>query len=207
MHIGRYMAAADHALRQMLTVQLLRPERTTKRYHARDESSLTKFTPSIFTPSPDRLTFPVLGTRGQPDVRTRRRRSRWATADPETREQEAVGWTHGNYVTGFGSSWRNFRAPVAGRYRLRFCGYTIWVGPGGRVHRFAGERDKVGKPGDPHWFRPNGDDISPGRRLRADHRLRQGRHPEPPPGRIRPHDPSRRSASWTRSGCWPTSTS
>jgi hypothetical protein len=162
-HLSRYLAAADHALRQILTVQLVRPDTTTKRYYAREESSLTKFTPNIFTPAPDRLTFPVLGTKGQPEVRARTAPLTVGDADPQTREQEAVGWTHGNYVTGFGSSWRTFRAPVAGRYRLRFSGYTIWVGPGGRVQRFTGERDKVGKPGEPLWFRPNGDDISPGR--------------------------------------------
>ena len=163
-HLSRYMAAADGALRQMLSRQLLRPEATTRRYYARDESSLTKFTPSVFTPSVDRLTFPVLGTAGQPDVRDRKAPLTVGEADPETREQEAVGWTHGNYVTGFGSSWRTFRAPVAGRYRLRFSGYTIWVGPGGCTYQFAGEKDKVGWPKPPDWFRPNSDVISPGRR-------------------------------------------
>lgn len=163
-HMSRYLAAADQALRQMVSLELLRPERTTKRYYAREETSLTRFTPNIFVPSPDRLTFPVLGTKGEPDVRARKAPLTVGAADPARREQEAVGWTHGNYVTGFSSSWRSFRAPVAGRYRLRFSGYTIWVGPGGRVQRFAGERDKVGKPSEPQWFRPNADDVSPGRR-------------------------------------------
>jgi mono/diheme cytochrome c family protein len=163
-HMSRYLAAADRALRDVLTVQFLRPETTKTRYHARDENSLTRFRPSIFTPAVDRLTFPLLGTKGQTDVRTGTAPRTVGDADPGTREQEAVGWTHGNYVTGFGSGWRNFRAPVAGRYRLRFSGYTIWVGPGGRVYHFAGERDRVGKAGEPQWFRPNADDVSPGRR-------------------------------------------
>jgi hypothetical protein len=163
-HLSRYMAAADQVLRQMLGLRVQRPERTVRRYYARDEESLTKFTPSIFTPSPERLTFPVLGTQGQPAVRTRSAPLTVGDADPVVREQEAVGWIHGNYVTGFGSSWRTFRAPTAGRYTLRFSGYTIWVGPNGRNHRFAGEKDKVGTPGEPQWWRPNGDDISPGRR-------------------------------------------
>ena len=165
-HISRYMAAADDALREMLSVQLLRPATptSTERYYAREETSLTKFTPSVFTPVADRLTFPLLGTNGQPDVRTRKVPLTVGEADPATREQEAVGWTHGNYVTGFGSSWRRFRAPVAGRYRLRFSGYTIWVGPGGCRYQFDGEQDKVGRPRAPEWFRPNADDISSGRR-------------------------------------------
>src|SRR5688500_2646679 len=163
-HLSRYMAAADYAMRQMLSLHLARPATTTKRYYARDESSLTKFWPSIFTPVPDRLTFPVLGTKGQPDVRAKASPVTVGEADPETRELEAVGWTHGNYVTGFGSSWRNFRAPVPGRYRFRLSGYTTWVGPGGRRQKFGGEKDKVGTPKDPEWYRPNAHDVSPGRR-------------------------------------------
>jgi hypothetical protein len=163
-HLSRYMAVADQVLRQMLGLRLLRPQPAIKRYYARDEGSLTRFTPSIFTPSPERLTFPVLGTQGQPEVRARKAPLTAGDANPAVREREAVGWIHGNYVTGFGSSWRSFRATGPGRYTLRFSGYTIWVGPGGRSQHFAGERDEVGTPGEPQWWRPNGDDIRPGRR-------------------------------------------
>ena len=163
-HMSRYMAAADYAMRQMLSVQFVRPPTTTKRYYAREETSLTRFTPSVFNGGPDRLSFPVLGFKAQPDVRARTAPITVGEADPETRALEAVGWIHGNYVTGFSSPWTNFRAPVAGRYRVRFSGYTIWVGPGGRRYRFANGQDRVGTPAEPEWFRPNGDDVSPGRR-------------------------------------------
>src|SRR5829696_2842962 len=69
-----------------------------------------------------------------------------------------------NYVTGFGSRWGSFRAPVAGRYRLRFSGYTIWIGGYGHGQQYANGQDKEGHPGPDYWFRPNGDNISEGRR-------------------------------------------
>jgi hypothetical protein len=163
-HMSRYIGAADYALRQLLTVHLAQPATTTRRFYARDEPSLTDFMPRVLNPGPERHTFPVLGTKGQPDVRTYKAPKTVGDANPAIRELEAVGWTHGNYVTGFSSPWTNFRAPVAGRYRVRFSGYTIWVGPGGRSYRFANGSDKVGAPQAPQWYSPNGDDISPGRR-------------------------------------------
>jgi mono/diheme cytochrome c family protein len=93
-HLSRYMAAADYAMRQMLSLQLARPQTTTKRYYARDESSLTKFWPSVFTPVPDRLTFPVLGMRASRPCAPRRRRSRWARRTPRrARRKRSAGRT------------------------------------------------------------------------------------------------------------------
>src|SRR5690606_13642384 len=69
-----------------------------------------------------------------------------------------------NYVTGFTYRWDRFRAPVAGRYRVRFSGYTLWAAPGGIAIKFANEQDKVGTPRPPRAETPNYDKISPGRR-------------------------------------------
>ena len=143
-HMARYMTAADYAMRQVLSVQLEQPPTTTKRYYARDQRTLTsKFVGNIFNASADRMTYPVVGLNTpQPDVR-------WLRApltDPETRDEEAVAWVSSNYVTGFTYRWDQFRAPVAGRYRIRFSGYTLWVPPGGVQMSFQGEKDKVGKP-------------------------------------------------------------
>ena len=41
-----------------------------------------------------------------------------------------------------------FKAPAAGRYRIRFNAFSVWVGPG------------KGKK----WWTPDLDDVSPGRR-------------------------------------------
>lgn len=163
-HMARYMAAADYAIREVLAVRFVQPATSTTRYHAREDGGMTNFWPNVFTPSPERLKFPVLGTKGQPEVRARQAPLTVGAADPHMREQEAVGWIHGNYVTGFGSGWHGFRAPVAGRYRVRFSGYTIWVGPGGQSYIYTNEQDRVGRPKPPDWWRPNADDISPGRR-------------------------------------------
>ena len=124
-HLARYMTAADYAIRQAMSVQAERPPTTTVRHYARDQRTLTgKFTGNIFNTSPDRMTFPVLGlATAQPDVR-------WLRApltDPKHRDEEAIGWVSSNYVTGFTYRWDSFRAPVAGRYRVRFSGYTLWV--------------------------------------------------------------------------------
>lgn len=164
-HMARYMSAADYAMRQVISVQYTRPPTTTTRYYARDQRTLTsKFTGSIFNSSPDRMTFPVLGTTPQPEVRWRRAPLSVGPDAPETREQEAVGWVSSNYVTGFTYRWDEFRAPVAGRYRIRFNGYTLWVAPGGVQMRFANEQDRVGTPRPPNPNVGDYDRIFPGRR-------------------------------------------
>lgn len=160
-HMTRYMNAADYAMRQVLSVQLERPPTTTHRYYARDQRTLTgKFIGSIFNSSPDRMTYPVVGLNtAQPDVR-------WVRAplsDPKTRDEEAVAWVSSNYVTGFTYRWDQFRAPVAGRYRIRFSGYTLWVPPGGIQMSFKNEQDKVGKARPPNTSVGDYDHPQPGR--------------------------------------------
>jgi hypothetical protein len=167
-HMARYMSAADYALRQVLSVQYNRPPTSTRRYYARDQRTLTsKFTGSIFNSSPDRMTFPLIGTTPQPDVRWLRAPLSVGDSDPATRDLEAVGWVSSNYVTGFTYRWDEFKAPVAGRYRVRFSGYTLWVAPGGVQMRFANEKDRKGTPRPPN---PNVGDYD---------RLASGRRDEP----------------------------
>ena len=150
-HMSRYMSAADYAMRQVLSVKFEQPPTSTKRYYARDQRTLTsKFSGSIFNSSPDRMTFPVVDLTPQPDVRWLRAPLSVGETNPELREREAIGWVSSNYVTGFTYRWDEFRAPVAGRYRVRFSGYTLWVAPGGISMRFAGENDKVGTPRPPN---------------------------------------------------------
>jgi len=165
-HLSRTMQAADYALRQAIGVQLVRPPTSLKRYYARDERSLTGFQPEIDVNAgpPDRHKFPVVGSTAQPEVRAYRAPLTAGETNPEIREQEAIGWTSSNYVTGFASGWENFKAPVAGRYRLRFSGYTLWAAPGGHGRTFAHGRDRVGVDQPPQWYLPNYDRISPGRR-------------------------------------------
>jgi mono/diheme cytochrome c family protein len=165
-HMSRYMAAADYALRQVLSVEFVRPPATVTRHYARDQLTfLSKFTGSIFNSNPDRMMYPVIGlATPQPDVRWRRSPPTVGESNPELRDQEAVGWVSSNYVTGFTYRWDRFRAPVAGRYRIRFSGYTLWVAPGGVAMRFANEQDRVGTPRPPNPNVGDYDRLSPGRR-------------------------------------------
>ncbi len=161
-HMARYMSSADHAMREAMRAVLDRPATTTVRYYARDEDSLVRsFRPRENSTLPDRHSFPVLDARAQPDVRW----GRAPLSSPETREREAVGRVSSIFSDAGGYRWGQFRAPVAGRYRLRFKGYTIWVSGGG-ISRWYYEgfgEKKAPVYYLPLWHRPNVDEVWPGR--------------------------------------------
>ncbi|HEX8911326.1 MAG TPA: DUF1587 domain-containing protein, partial [Humisphaera sp.] len=84
--IARYMAAADYALREVAAHEVDRPAATTKRYYARQEKNfLGKMKFSVFNTRPERATFPVLGTKAQPDVRAGNAPASVGAKDPKTR--------------------------------------------------------------------------------------------------------------------------
>jgi hypothetical protein len=146
--LSRYLGTADFALRQAMAQYPERPPTTVRRYYTRDQRSWTgpmKF--SVFNTAPERATFPVLGFEGQPDVRRGDAPITVGTNDLVLRELEGVGVVASAYEP-IEPKWNQFRAPVSGRYRLRFMAHSVWVGPG--------ESNK--------WFIPNLDDISRGRR-------------------------------------------
>jgi mono/diheme cytochrome c family protein len=146
--MSRYLAAADYALRQVMATQVSRPATTTTRYYARDQKSFAgKMKFSVFNKSPERATFPLLGTMAQPDVRSGKLPITVGSADPATREQEAMGVVASSYEP-IEIRFDKFKAPTAGFYRLRFSAYSVWVGPG------PGEK----------WWHPDLDAVSPGRR-------------------------------------------
>ena len=157
------MSAADNALRQAITVKFERPERTAKRYYARDELSLVgNFLPRENGTLPDRLSFPVLDSHAQPDVRS----GKAPKSSPETRDREAVGRVSSIFSDAGGYSWGQFRVPASGKYKLRFKGYSIWVSGGGIgrwfYEGFGDEKAPVYHL--PLWHRPNADEVWPGRR-------------------------------------------
>ena len=146
--MSRYLAAADYALRQVMATQVSRPQATTTRYYARDQKVFaTKMKFSVFNKSPERATFPLLGNMAQPDVRSGKLPLTVGSADPATREQEAMGVVSGSYEP-IELRFDKFRAPTAGFYRLHFSAYSVWVGPG------SGEK----------WWHPDLDTVSAGRR-------------------------------------------
>jgi uncharacterized protein DUF1592/uncharacterized protein DUF1588/uncharacterized protein DUF1585/uncharacterized protein DUF1587/uncharacterized protein DUF1595/cytochrome c len=160
--MARYMSSAEYAMHEAVKAVWQRPEMTTKRYYARDEGSLVgNFRPRENSTLPDRHSFPVLDSAAQPDVRA----GRAPISSPETREREAVGRVSSIFSDAGGYSWGQFRALVAGQYRLRFKGYTIWVSGGG-VSRWYYEGFGVEKSPVyylPLWHRPNLDEVWPGR--------------------------------------------
>jgi len=163
--MARYLAAADYALRQVAATQVTAPPTALKRYYARDQRSYTgpmKFT--VFNTAPERATFPVLGMQAQPEVRREAAPLTVGAADPVKRELEGMGVVAGSYEP-IEPKFNQFRAPVAGRYRLRFSGHTVWVGPGKPEPVKAPEPGKKAPAPKPvRWWIPDLDDVSPGRR-------------------------------------------
>ena len=146
--MSRYLAAADYALRQVMATQVTRPAVTTTRYYARDQKAFAgKMKFSVFNKSPERATFPLLGNIAQPDVRSGKLPLTVGSADPATREQEAMAVVSSSYEP-IEIRFDKFKAPTAGFYRLRFSAYSVWVGPG------SGEK----------WWHPDLDTVSAGRR-------------------------------------------
>jgi hypothetical protein len=160
--MARYMSSAEYAMQEAMRAVWKRPETTTRRYYARDEGSLVgNFRPRENSTLPDRHSFPVLDAQAQPDVRA----GRAPLTSPENREREAVGRVSSIFSDAGGYSWSQFRAPVAGQYRLRFKGYTIWVSGGG-ISRWYYEGfgdEKAAVYYLPLWHRPNVDEVWPGR--------------------------------------------
>jgi mono/diheme cytochrome c family protein len=151
--LQRYLTTAEEGLKSAFLSSVEKPDAKTKRYYARQQGSYTgKMKFSEFNQSPERATFPTLGFTGQPAVRRGEAPMTVGKADPKLRDEEGVGVVHGAYEPvepGFGS----FHAPTAGRYKLKLCGHSVWVGPG----------KPTGK-GPTRWHIPDLDDISKGRR-------------------------------------------
>jgi hypothetical protein len=125
-HVARYMGAAQAAIREALSVEILKEPTTVKRYYARDSIAY-----SGINGVADRMRFPVLGS--GPDMRAIDHEAPLTVgaSNPEIREKEAMAWSGSTFGAGFNSRWTQFEAPIAGRYNLRFKGYTIWRGPWG----------------------------------------------------------------------------
>ena len=151
--MARYLGAADYALRQVMPTRVDRPATTVTRYYARDQRSFTgpmKF--SVFNTAPERATFPVLDRAAQPDVRAGNAPITVGATAPANRELEGVGVVASAYEP-LEPKFSSFKAPVGGRYRLKFNALSVWVGP---------TKSAPGKPD--RWYIPDLDNVSPGRR-------------------------------------------
>ncbi len=122
-HLGRYLAAGEFAVRSALAPQAQAPERTVQRFHAWDQG---EFFGLITLDGPkERRTFPLVGLQLMTNVMATRKRD--AEPDADRRQREAMGVVVSTYEPTeirFG----RFRAPMTGRYRLRASGYSFWMG-------------------------------------------------------------------------------
>jgi hypothetical protein len=152
-NLARYLAVAEDALRQVVAQMGERPASKVTRYYARDQRSFAnRMIYSVFNTRAERATFPVLGTKAQPDVRSTKQPITVGDADPATRELEAMGVVASSYEP-IELRFERFKAPQSGRYKVRVSAYSVWVGPG------------IAPPGKPdRWWIPNFDDVAPGRR-------------------------------------------
>ncbi len=147
-NLQRYLQAANYALREVLARDQDPPPKTIVRYYAREQSSFSRrvhYNP--FNRSPERATFPLIDY--QADVAVLRDSKHPFTvgdADSDLREREAFGVVASSYEP-IEIRFSEFKAPVAGRYLLRFKGYTFWA---------------VGE--DKRWWRPDREKVSRGRR-------------------------------------------
>ena len=147
-NLARYMQAADYALREVTATMPDTPEQTVVRYYAREQNGFKgKLRFSEFNRSPERAVFPlidydadlaVLKAEGPPYS--------VGESAPDQRERESFGVVASSYEP-IELRFNGFKAPVAGRYKLRFKGYTFWA---------AGEEKK--------WWRPVREKTSMGRR-------------------------------------------
>jgi hypothetical protein len=146
--MAQYLAAAEYALREVVAPSSDRPETKTVRTYARDNPSFArKMKFNEFNQSPDRATFPTLGFGPQPDVRAGKAPVTVGPANPALREKEGIGVVAGAYEP-LEPKFNEFKAPMAGRYKVRLCAHTAWVGPG-KTNR---------------WWIPDLDTVSRGRR-------------------------------------------
>ncbi|HTI69270.1 MAG TPA: DUF1592 domain-containing protein, partial [Candidatus Limnocylindria bacterium] len=159
--MARYLSAADFALRKAMASQIKAPESQTNRFYAWDQG---EFFGAIKLEGPlERRTFPLVGLDLQTNLMAMEHPKRAAEPDQATRDREGMGVVVSTYEPTeirFG----RFRAPVSGRYKLRFAAYSFWIDP--KFKRVTeGRRDEpvtIYSDSDPRILRKLGSfDIDP----------------------------------------------
>ena len=158
--LSRYMSTAEYAMREALAAKLVQPPASTTRLYARQEPLMRNFRPREGNTRTDRLSFPVLDSHAQPDVRA----GRSPLSSDQDKEREAIGRVSSVFSDAGGFSW-SYRVPAPGRYRIRVKGYTIWVSGGGVDHwNYIGfGAEKTPYLYQSTYHRPNSDEVWPGR--------------------------------------------
>lgn len=145
--MAQYLAAADYALREVMATQESKPASKVIRYYAREQATFSRRVMfSEFNRSPERAAFPLIDNQADIPALEGTGPMTVGKDDPEKREREAMGVVASNYEP-IEIKWTNFRAPMAGRYKIRFSAYSFWAGP-----------DSPAK-----WWRPSRTNLSAGR--------------------------------------------
>lgn len=122
--MGRYLSAAEFSLRAAMAPQASRPETTTNRYYTWDQRS---FFGAIKLEGPvNRRTFPLVGYDLQHDLMTMDKPRSGDTQERGNRDKEALAVVVSTYEP-TEIRFDKFRAPVSGKYRLRFSAYSVWL--------------------------------------------------------------------------------
>jgi len=121
--MARYLTAAEFALRQAIVPQVTRPETTIQRYYTWDQGGFVK-RPGTKLKGP-RNSFPLVGLELQQDLMVKTPKMH-SSKDPVRKEKEAVAMVVSTYEP-MEISFNRFRAPVSGRYKLKFSGYSMWL--------------------------------------------------------------------------------
>lgn len=147
--LSRYITASTDAMKAVLEASAAPNPFVKRRFYARDQPSYAnhmKF--SEFNQAPERATFPTLGFAPQPEVRAAKAPMTVGKSDPKLRELEGVGVVASAYEP-IEPAFTQFSAPISGRYRIKLCGHSVWVGPNTDPKK---------------WYIPNLDNVTKGRR-------------------------------------------
>jgi hypothetical protein len=123
--LQRYLAAGEFALRQAVAPQVERPEVKTNRIYTMEEGA---FFGKINLGPPVRSGFPLVGLEMQTAIMDQKPPQMPHTQDPEKRAKEAMAVVVSTYEP-TEIRFSSFRAPVSGRYKLRFSAYAILMHP------------------------------------------------------------------------------
>jgi hypothetical protein len=125
--MARYFAAAEYALREVLEANAA-PAASTRRYYAREQRGFTPHKPNLNPKLPERGMFMLLGDTADLSVIAGEAPVPGGEKDPARRGLEAVGVLSSTYEPVY-IKFDGFRAPAAGRYRLRVSAYSFWAAP------------------------------------------------------------------------------
>ena len=113
--VARYLAAAEHALREAMAPHAERPRSNVVRYYASEQP---EFWARVGGPK-NRMSYRLLGLELQRELLA----PLFSPADPDSEAFAVVVSTYEPTLIG----WGKFHAPISGKYRLRFSGYSCWM--------------------------------------------------------------------------------